>query len=848
METSSSSSNKVMDDDQSMISIKVLHARLNKDRISSSNLVFMTEKKYYTEIEWIRSSGNNCILNTSLSSIDGNNNIDNVSPQVSETPQSIAYSKKEKKNNTVIWDYFCNPFPWLDDDNDGIIIRVFSSNPNSNAYNLYASSEHIPIKELLESNLNNNETILSNEEVWLSPEINIALKEEVDGQGCSNKSNNNNNNESGESLIIITIQACLIPIKYGIPNQYIWNDGQFLEVTLQKRNNFQQPVKKVGVSGGTAAFFHLNLKKGPNTMSCNKSKTYYIGKDLSHAVNEVTFYEEILKLRSLSNITTREQRHYQPLLNLFKFSLEYAGVLTALDEDNNNRNLLVLRNLFDNTTKLRLIDLKIGERTASAGWKGKKRANAFRQTLFDQITNSKCEGFRLEGFESPPETINSILPKLDAYYSKMNNIVQTVCCKINKVSTEEDGVLNSIEKEDASSSDFVKKTLKVLFQTLNGSDIFMHFLDLHQQQFHNYTTLNDHKKPEDYYTPDEYTEIIMHQIVQTLLQITIACYQVTIPQKWVGSSLAIGYDVATLPHVSQSEEQIRSSVKVHLFDFGRSELTTHTPDAKIINDNNVVDSTSTTNKTKKNNEADDRMTFWNYYKGAILQIFWSAAKSYVCRFGNIDHCEQIVITVCKLYAGMEEHHLGQLEVPLVPTNLTSSSILARNSKIEVGTVQYSIEWRPNNRNTSRLKGSWNIHILKANIHQRKSSTLRKMVTVPPNLYCVITATNSNNDSLSFDQVSSMKSNTYNPIWNETFTIPIVKSNQIKEAISLSSSHVTTNNNDEVECVLKLLNESNHSHQYRFLPTTGKFPTFSSKSTEESEMDTLTKLLNSLASS
>ena len=246
METSSSSSNKVMDDDQSMISIKVLHARLNKDRISSSNLVFMTEKKYYTEIEWIRSSGNNCILNTSLSSIDGNNNIDNTSPQVSETPQSIKYSKKEKKNNTVIWDYFCNPFPWLDDDNDGIIIRVFSSNPNSNVYNLYASSEHIPIKELLESNLNNNETILSNEEVWLSPEINIALKEEVDGQGCSNKGNNNNNNESGESLIIITIQACLIPIKYGIPNQYIWNDGQFLEVTLQKRNNFQQPVKKVG--------------------------------------------------------------------------------------------------------------------------------------------------------------------------------------------------------------------------------------------------------------------------------------------------------------------------------------------------------------------------------------------------------------------------------------------------------------------------------------------------------------------------------------------------------------------------------------------------------------------------
>ena len=104
---------------------------------------------------------------------------------------------------------------------------------------------------------------------------------------------------------------------------------------------------------------------------------------------------------------------------------------------------------------------------------------------------------------------------------------------------------------------------------MNGCNITMHFLDLHQQQFENY------KNHHDCYTPDEYIELIMHQIVQTLLQITIFCYQVTIPQKWVGSSIAIGYDVATLPHISKSEDEIRSSIKINIFDFGRSELTTY---------------------------------------------------------------------------------------------------------------------------------------------------------------------------------------------------------------------------------------------------------------------------------
>lgn len=340
---------------------------------------------------------------------------------------------------------------------------------------LYASTACISLKTLLALKI--YESSPSKDEVWLSPELSIALKEEesVDKSNADREDNNST----------ITIQAHFIPIKYGVPDQFIWNDGYFLEVTLQDPNNFRQPVKKVGVSGGTAAFFHLRLNENSyksNFMITHKTfKTYFIGKDLSHAVNEVTFYEEILKLKSLidsPNVTREEKHNYKPLIHLFQYSLEYAGVLTTLSEENNKLNLLVLRNLFDNTKKLRLIDLKIGERTASAGWKGKSRTNAFRQTLFDQITNSKFEGFRLEGFESPPDSIQSILPKLDTYYSKMNNAVQSAkskvgtslqCCKshLGKIKDDSDTTVTANSKRESGTSDLVKKTLKVLYQTVS---------------------------------------------------------------------------------------------------------------------------------------------------------------------------------------------------------------------------------------------------------------------------------------------------------------------------------------------------------------------------------------------
>ena len=219
----------------------------------------------------------------------------------------------------------------------------------------------------------------------------------------------------------------------------------------------------------------------------------------------------------------------------------------------------------------------------------------------------------------------------------------------------------------------------------------------------------------------------------------------------------------------------------------------------------------------------------------------------------MEQCKQVIITVCNLYSGIEEYYLGQLIIPLKPTILTSSPILARNSDTEVKSVQYSIAWVPCHRNISRLKGSWNIHILKANIH-RKTSTLRKMVNTAPNLYCVVTAVNSDIETSSFDQVSCIQTNTYNPIWNETFTIPIaLDSNKIKEAFLNSStpSSKGKDNHEMIDTILQVLNKSNDSHNYRFLPaiqTSGKLSHKQSlNSSEESEIKSVSNFIQSFVS-
>eukprot|EP00913_Durusdinium_trenchii_P007848 g7366.t1 len=144
---------------------------------------------------------------------------------------------------------------------------------------------------------------------------------------------------------------------------------------------FENPVKRLGVSGGTAPFFKLKLLD-----ASEKPKDYYIGKDLSRAGDELDFYEEVKHCRGLPIAAA--------LWPLLDFTFDYAGI--------------VLQNLHCGRSRLRLLDVKIGQKTAQGGWRGKSHAAAYRQAIVDGHTNSSGEGFRLEGFDGQPSSLKSM--------------------------------------------------------------------------------------------------------------------------------------------------------------------------------------------------------------------------------------------------------------------------------------------------------------------------------------------------------------------------------------------------------------------------------------------------------
>ena len=105
---------------------------------------------------------------------------------------------------------------------------------------------------------------------------------------------------------------------------------------------FDGPGTTNAVSGGTAAFYMVQLKE-PQL----GSKSYFIGKDLAHAADEVKFYEAAKKLSG------------QPGWEMLDFMIEYKGVATMPVADKNGpipgvKELIIMRNLFDQKKKLRL--------------------------------------------------------------------------------------------------------------------------------------------------------------------------------------------------------------------------------------------------------------------------------------------------------------------------------------------------------------------------------------------------------------------------------------------------------------------------------------------------------------
>ncbi|CAK8985996.1 unnamed protein product [Durusdinium trenchii] len=480
---------------------------------------------------------------------------------------------------------------------------------------------------------------------------------------------------------------------------------------------FEDSVERLGVSGGSAAFFKLRLKSQSRPMD------YFIGKDLSHAEDEVNFYEEALQLQ--------RQRGAAGLGPLLGYTLEYAGVLTHTEihpRAAGRTELLVMRNLRCGAVKFRFLDIKIGQKTAQVGWQGKSRAAALRQSLVDGITNSSCEGFRLEGFDGRPPALESMDPLLDLGMS--------------------------------GNAKMAHKALRVMLQRMPAVEMLLHWLDLHQEPL----DVEDHELPGRLCTT-ELAEVVGHEAVRGLYGLAVACRRSPVPQKWIGSSVGLGFDAGHVPKREHGEEEVRKSTVVCIFDWGRSELNTMQKHMQLSEKDQL-----------------DRIEFWRYYMGGIDRLAWEAARAYHHRF-SCRKWSLLTFKVCDFDSMSENDFIGRLSVPVEETSGEVCAELSSKDRNHVvgdywrgaATLTYSITWRAFPQ-PSRLKGAWRVHLIRAQ-HLPRQDKMQLRTTSDP--MCEITAcAEDEHGLLCLRQVSSVKVRHLDPEWGETFDLPVATEERI----------------------------------------------------------------------
>jgi len=413
------------------------------------------------------------------------------------------------------------------------------------------------------------------------------------------------------------------------------------------------------------------------------------------------------------------------LTSLLAFALDYAGILSSPVDEQPGRpvDLLLLRNLFDGHEKLRLLDIKVGQKTAAAGWQGKSRFRALKQGVLDGLTNSVEEGFRLEGFDGRPPALESRDALID---------LVTV------------GGLRGLAIPGLDGPKLRKKARRIFLQRMHASDIISNFLDVHQEP----GDLGD-ASLEEYISPTEYAELVLHETIVRLARLAIACILSPVPHKWIGSSVALGFDAGGLPPRSRPEQEVRQKVLVRTFDWGRSELNTLDGHMKLSAE-----------------EQTDRAEFWKYYTGGINRLSWEVARSYWHRFSNAKGWTKAYVIVHDFDSTSETDHMGMVEIsPLeemseVTMPLASAAGGVKRKDPPMLTLSISRRTYPIG---SRLSHAWRIHVVGASNLPTAADT-----------FAEVTALAFEGDTVRFElrQQTSVVVSSADPVWNATFEVSV----------------------------------------------------------------------------
>jgi hypothetical protein len=346
---------------------------------------------------------------------------------------------------------------------------------------------------------------------------------------------------------------------------------------------FDTPVP-LSMSGGTAQFFKLSYvgpQSGPNKERYGKSPTYWLGKDVARALDELPFYEDIRKL----NKTTYKL--------LSRWTMAYEGIVSKPVADSptdkkakgKTRDLLVIHDISDGLKDKRMLDIKIGEETAVGGWQGKSEFGAATNRIVDRSSNSSVQGFRLEGFDNPPESLST--------QDFGDQDVKTCAC-------------------------FTKKYKRITYQRFTAREFLRYWLDFNDQIYLETSTS---------LTAVEYSEAVLFDACRQLAELCSDALKMPVPQMWIGSSLCLACDSGKLPERLKTLQLLAQDrraeecmaptdlAKVCVFDWGRSEL-------------NTIEK----NATLQLEEQAQRQKYWDIWERGLIRAWFEAVNLYISQF------------------------------------------------------------------------------------------------------------------------------------------------------------------------------------------------------------------------
>eukprot|EP00928_Gymnodinium_smaydae_P096153 TRINITY_DN8436_c0_g1_i1.p1 TRINITY_DN8436_c0_g1~~TRINITY_DN8436_c0_g1_i1.p1 ORF type:complete len:794 (-),score=113.95 TRINITY_DN8436_c0_g1_i1:213-2291(-) len=333
-------------------------------------------------------------------------------------------------------------------------------------------------------------------------------------------------------------------------------------------NLFQQPCQPFPRHGRySAPLFRVRMLDDTKDLQGDRC----VGKDLAHARHEADFYRRLTHL--CEHGSPEEQRCWAGLMPLM---LRYMGVASLrcvdpyIGDKVVTRDLLVLENFSYGFGNLRLLDIKLGAQTAVAGWKGKGRLNALRNGCIDRLTNSAREGFRVEGFEAPPNRLQRDIARFVSFQKGR---------KRNK---------------------YVKEQVLAKFglQRLCAAEFLAAWLDTSGL--------------------GRWAEAGVHDAVWSacdqLGHLLEGVAKIPAPQQWIGSSLALGWEAG--PGASSSSQEVTSDAEaarrpalVKVFDWGRSEPSSLQDHARL-----------------RPLERRERVRHWRHYAQAVARLQWELCR------------------------------------------------------------------------------------------------------------------------------------------------------------------------------------------------------------------------------